>query len=164
MSGLLSILSVVHTTLVAIGTIVSLLAVGVGTYAYLKLKEVRDTETESVKGVLALSAEKKKKDTKWRRIEEHLRSDRSSDWKVAILEADSILDELVTRMGYPGANLGERLKSIEPSDFPFLDETWDAHKLRNRIAHEGADVDLSRHDVERAINTYHRVFCELGYL
>ncbi|NBD73683.1 hypothetical protein GVX82_01420, partial [Patescibacteria group bacterium] len=42
------------------------------------------------------------KDTRWQEIERMVASDQPSAWRQAILEADIILDEMVSRLGYPG--------------------------------------------------------------
>ena len=122
-------------------------------------------ETKKLGVALNWERERVEKNERWERVEEYMRSPSASDWKVAILEADNILDEIVERLGYRGETLGERMKNIEPSDFPFLDDAWKAHKTRNDIAHKGGpDFVLSRTLAERTINTYHRIFKELGYL
>lgn len=56
------------------------------------------------------------------------------------------------------------MKNIEASDFPYLEEAWRAHKMRNAIAHKGTDYEISRSEAEQSINIYHRIFKELGYL
>lgn len=91
-------------------------------------------------------------------------SSNSSDWKVAILEADNILDEITKRMGYTGETLGERMKVISATDFPYLEEAWEAHKVRNQLAHKGTEYTLARSDAEHVINIYYRIFSALGYL
>ncbi len=100
----------------------------------------------------------------WDRICEQIASSESSDWKLAVLEADAMLDEMIAGL-YPhfGDNLGERLKKIEPSDFPDLDKAWEAHKVRNRIAHE-PNYDLSAREARRAIQYYQRIFEDFRYI
>jgi len=66
-----------------------------------------------------------KSEKRWERILELASSSNPSDWKVAIIEADTILDEIVTVMGFAGDTLGEKLKGIEISDFLTLEEAWD---------------------------------------
>jgi hypothetical protein len=92
----------------------------------------------------------------------HIASPNPNDWKLAIIEADIILDDALKQMGYTGGSLGERLKSISTSQLGTLNEAWEAHKIRNRIAHEGADFVLTKRIAEETINRYRRVFNELG--
>ena len=89
-------------------------------------------------------------DRRWVDIIQKIESENPSDWNVAIMESDKILDEMVKKMGYPGDNLGERLKSVEKSDFLTLDQAWQAHKIRNSIAHE-SDFVLTKREARRAL-------------
>lgn len=99
----------------------------------------------------------------WERVLKHLESENSAEWKLAVIEADKMLDKLAQALKPHGENLGERLKSIEPSDFLTLNEAWEAHKLRNRIAHEPGFV-LNKREAQRAINLFRQVFEEFEYV
>ena len=101
-------------------------------------------------------------DKRWKEIEAHAASQNTSDWKLALIDADALIDEILKRAGYKGKTMGERLKQIEPSDLDHLAELWEAHKLRNRIAHEGERID--RRDVDRAMDKYRLVLKELKFL
>lgn len=101
---------------------------------------------------------------RWERVQAHLNSDRESDWRLAVLEADVLLDEMVTSMGYHGDSLGEKLKGIEKSDFTTLDFAWEAHAVRNRIAHEGVAFTLTEREAKRVIKLYEDVFKEFHYI
>jgi len=100
---------------------------------------------------------------KWQRIVTHTESQNPNDWKIAIIEADSILDELVDSMGYRGETLGEKLKLIEQSDFTTINNAWEAHKVRNFIAHE-ASFQLSEREARRVIALYQSVLEEFKYI
>ncbi|MEX2405199.1 MAG: hypothetical protein WD579_01195, partial [Candidatus Paceibacterota bacterium] len=69
-----------------------------------------------------------------------------------------------TAMGHQGDTLGEKLKSVEKSDFTSIDQAWEAHKVRNAIAHEGVDMDISHRKVRRTIELYKTVFEEFHYI
>jgi len=65
-----------------------------------------------------------------------------------VLAVDVVLDIALTELGFAGS-LGEKLKKAGPR-IPNLQAVWDAHKLRNRLAHEhGASIDRSQ--VDRAV-------------
>src|SRR5688572_8159875 len=51
-----------------------------------------------------------------------------------VMDAEKILDHALTTLGYAGT-FGEKLKAAGPR-FSRVQSVWDAHKLRNRIAHE----------------------------
>lgn len=92
----------------------------------------------------------------------HSASDNPNDWKLAIIEADIILDDTLKKRGYTGSSLGERLKSIGSGQLDSLNDAWEAHKIRNRIAHDGADFVLTKRIAEETISRYKRVLSEFG--
>lgn len=142
-------------------TIISLL-LGVGiVYSLLRLSQVRRVEMERLAQIPAdFGAEEKERSPEWVKIHDLISSENPNDWKQAILAADSMLDKMVARMGYHGDNLGERLKSIEKSDFLTLESAWEAHKVRNTIAHEGSDFILTQREARRIIGLFEKVFDE----
>jgi len=96
---------------------------------------------------------------KWKVVLDHI-SGGPNDWKLAIIEADIMLDELLDSMSYNGESIGEKLKGVEKSDFLTIDKAWEAHKIRNSIAHEGSNFVLSEREVKRVIDLYKSVFEE----
>lgn len=104
------------------------------------------------------------KNRKWERVEEHINSQNPSDWKFAILEADIILDELLTTIGYRGETMSDKLKSVEKSDFQTIDLAWEGHKVRNYIAHEGTDFLITEREARRVIALYRAVFEEFHFI
>jgi len=97
---------------------------------------------------------------KWKLVEEHINSDDANKWKLAILEADIILSELLDSLNLPGNGVGEKLKAVEESDFDHIEEAWEAHKIRNAIAHQGSDFLLTQREAKRVIRLYKSVFEE----
>ena len=107
-------------------------------------------------------AETTPKNSRWERVMKYMDSANPSDWKQAIIESDIILDELLQTVGYHGESVGDRLMQVEKGDWQYLDEAWEAHKFRNRLAHEGGD--LSEREARRIIGLYEKVFRELVYI
>jgi len=128
----------------------------------LRIREAEEEEHKRTAPILPEVAEERGKSIQWQSIKEKASSGNPAEWKLAILEADSVLDELLEERGYPGDSIGERLKSMSPSDFLSYDDAWEAHKVRNQIAHEGASMDLSQKIVRETISRYEKVFKEMG--
>lgn len=97
-------------------------------------------------------------------MKSHIESENPNDWKLAIIEADIILDESLKRLGYAGTSLGERLRSVSSEALHSIDDAWQAHKVRNEIAHGGADFVLTNKLARETIVQYERVFEEMGLL
>ncbi len=102
------------------------------------------------------------KNSRMEDILNHINSIHPNDWKLAIIEADIMLDLILKERGYAGQSLGERLRSISPSQLQSLDAAWQAHKVRNQVAHGGADFVLTKRLAEDTIKQYRQVFGELG--
>lgn len=99
----------------------------------------------------------------WREVQQKINSPNASDWNLAVIQADAILDEVLQGMGLGGATMGERLKQLDRSKLASLDGAWEAHKLRNRIAHE-SERALAYAEARRAVMLYGEALKELGYL
>lgn len=101
---------------------------------------------------------------RWAKVLEHVNSNNSSDWRLAILEADIMLADVLDKMGYHGVTIGDKLKGIESSDFDTLNDAWEAHKVRNAIAHEGSNITITKSEAERVIRLFEKVFKEFKYV
>ncbi len=101
---------------------------------------------------------------KWERVISLINSKNENDWKLAILECDIILSDLLEKMGYIQENISEKLKAVEPSDFTNIESAWEAHKIRNMVAHEGSDFILNEREAKRVIGLYELVFREFSYI
>ncbi len=96
----------------------------------------------------------------WNKLLERVKSGDERDLRLAIIEADGLVDEVLKEHGHPGNDMGERMKSIHPSEFGNINELWEAHKIRNRLVHE-ADFHLQMDEYKKIISVYHRVLEEL---
>jgi len=104
------------------------------------------------------------KNEKWESVLQHIFSQSSGDWKLAIIEADIMLEGLMDHLGVPGENLGEKLKNADKEKFQNISSAWEVHIVRNRIAHEGSEFELSQHEAKRLVALYEQIFREFGYL
>lgn len=104
------------------------------------------------------------KNARWEKVLEYLNSQNESDWRQAIIEADIMLEELLVTLGYHGESLGEMLKLITKEDFLTIDDAWEAHKIRNTIAHTGGDFKLNEREARRVIGLFENVFKEFDVI
>ena len=132
-------------------------------YLFTKISKIRSEERLIYYPPLKTIAENVK-NRKWERITDHINSQNQNDWKLAILEADIILDDMLDSMGYRGATMSEKLEGVERSDFTTIDSAWEAHKIRNSIAHEGIEFLLTEREARRIIGLYESVFKEFNYI
>lgn len=147
--------------------LVGIFFLGLTIYSVMRLRE-RKKKNDDKYFELIRHAETAHKDgtnnERWQAIVKHIKSDNSTDWRIAIIEADNMLDQLTVKLGLVGADLGERLKNTNPNHFKNLDNAWEAHKVRNRIAHEGLSYNLSYREAKKTIELYESVFKEFDII
>jgi len=144
-----------------------LLLIGI-VYCVERLKSIRRQEAKLLEVTVVPAYDEKtpgdkKLNDKWAKVLTHVDSPNSNDWLLAIIEADIILAEILEQMGYQGETIGEKLKRVDKADFKTLDQAWEAHKVRNAIAHQG-DFVMSQREAKRVIGLYRQVFEEFYYI
>jgi hypothetical protein len=82
-----------------------------------------------------------------------------SNPEIALMNADKLLDHALKIMGYSGT-LGDKLKKCG-SFFHDLNGIWEAHKMRNQLAHE-VGSKLSQSECEKYLSKFKRAFRDLG--
>ncbi len=104
------------------------------------------------------------KNERWEHILSLASSTNEGDWRRAIIEADIMLGNLLSDQGYRGNTIGDQLKDVNPLQFTTIDIAWQAHKMRNDIAHGGESFKLTERDTRATIGQYARVFGEFGII
>lgn len=150
-------------TIVAILSFVAVIFLVVVIYSVVRLKERNKINHDKYHHAIHHAGEvhhREKDNQKWETVVEHIKSSNPGDWRVAIIEADNMLDKLTREIGLVGADLGERLKGASPHHFKNLENAWEAHKVRNKIAHEGLGFKLEYREAKKTIELYESVFKE----
>jgi hypothetical protein len=142
-----------------IGYALSIIGLFFIVYTTMRIFQLRKREEEYYNTVIAEPG-KEEVSPRWQRIKSLANGANVSEWREAIIEADIMLDDLLAKQGYIGDGIGEKLKSAPPQEFGTLSEAWEAHKVRNQIAHEGSEFNLSEAIVHRTIARYESVFRE----
>ena len=151
----LKILGFLLSVAFAVGIVLSLLA---------KLKLAEEEDEKYNNHFIKQKPNQNKENIRWNMIVGHFQSKNSAEWRAAIIDADTMLEDIITQLGYSGATFGEKLKSIRPTDFPYINEAWEVHKLRNIIAHQGTGYHLNEREAYRAYKIYEEIFYSSGYL
>lgn len=146
--------------IIIIGYLSAVVALIVIVYSTIRLFELREREEKFYSTLLIPPGAEGGIHSRWTHIQSLSESTNQNDWRTAIIEADIMLDDLLSQHGYVGADIGEKLKSADRSDFHTLQNAWEAHKVRNQIAHEGSGLDLSEGLMRRTIAHYEAVFRE----
>jgi len=151
---------------VAISLFVSLLLIALVIYCVIRIQQIRYHERRAfaayAKGPSIEHAPRAH--VRWQRILDQLQEGSDQSIRLAVLEADIMLNELLDTLGYKGETMADKMKQVARADFHTIDIAWDAHTYRNRVAHESAATPLDKHEAERVIGLYQRVFREFRFI
>ncbi len=127
--------------------------------AKIKKGPVAEKKAE-VKVQKEISPEIKQFQSRWAKVETHALSANPNDWRIAIIDADIMLGEVLHKAGFRADSIGEQLKMVAKGDLLTLDQAWEAHKARNMIAHAGPDFVLTERETKRVLGMFKQVFVE----
>lgn len=85
---------------------------------------------------------------------------KSETWPLAVIQADSLLDEALKKKHFKGKTMGERLVAAQRS-LTNNDGVWFGHKLRNQLVHQ-TDVALREKDIKHALLGIGQALKDLG--
>ena len=139
---------------------------GLVLYCWIRIIQIRRAERREVEAVrrTVVTQDVPRTQLRWNRITEGAASPNPESWRLAILEADIMLNELLDLQGYKGETIADKMKQVDRAKFNSIDAAWEAHKIRNRVAHEGTTADLDAREARRVIGLYERVFKEFHYI
>ena len=85
-------------------------------------------------------------DKRWKRIIKKTQKQTEQEYKLAIIEADDFLYQILYERGYEGANFEQKIGKVGKKILPNFKDILDSHKIRNSIVY---DVDYKL-DIEKA--------------
>lgn len=130
----------------------------------IQIHEKQELDHEIQQALLRDKEATRNQNPRWHYILTIIESSNESDWRVAIIEADTMLEEAFRDKGLTGETMNELLESARSSGYASIQNAWDAHLVRNQIAHAGSDFSLSQIEARRVIKMYQNVFEELGII
>lgn len=92
-----------------------------------------------------------------------LEENRDSEWKLAVIEGDKLLEEALTQAGFPGEGVGDALRQLDRTKLTRVNEAWQAHRLRNDIVHDPQKT-VTAFEARAALENYAAVLRELGVI
>ena len=148
---------------------ISILALIIIIFSLVRLYEIQVFDREEIEHAInhALAKDKERDRTlnpRWKYILTLIESPNESDWRVAIMEADSLLEETFKERGLVGTTMSELLEEAKLNGYPSIQNAWDGHLIRNKIAHEGLDYPLTQVEGRRIVKLYQNVFEGLGVI
>ncbi|MFC1686693.1 hypothetical protein ACFLZS_02075 [Patescibacteria group bacterium] len=102
---------------------------------------------------------KVKEEINWSIVKEALDEGTVSGYKMAVIEAGKILDNILKQKGYPGKDTKDRILNAR-DNFHNLEGLLNAHKLRKNLT-SNLEYQLTSIQVEDAVNAYHQAVIDL---
>ncbi len=134
-------------------------------YSYIRMNEYAELKTKKIEDEEKLWRQMHdpgQGNRRWLEVEEHVHSNNPNDWKLAIIEADVMLENMLEEAGFAGNTIADRLRSASGRSFAHIDDAWQAHRIRNQIAHGGTDFVLTQKMAQATIIQFKKVFEEFG--
>ncbi|MEK7174531.1 MAG: hypothetical protein AAB759_02635 [Patescibacteria group bacterium] len=133
-----------------------------GIYAFVKSLEYRPSFSGDVapqKKVLSLQVAVLRE--RWQAIVKRFKAGVPESTRLAIIEADAFVDDILKRMGLPGEHMADRMTRLSPDEVTTLERLWRAHKLRNDLVHTPG-FGLSPADAQAAMRDYEAFLNEMS--
>jgi len=93
-------------------------------------------------------------------IRVRLESANPSQYKVAVLEADALADEILSGIGYAGATMTEKLLAVHGGQLETKELLVQAHEARNQIIHD-PHFSLTREEAVVYLENFKKFFDEV---
>jgi len=114
--------------------------------------------TRPKKKTLTLRDEVFKK--RWEGIVSRANPESLESMKLAIIDADKMVDDALKQLGLQGQHMADRIEQLSDDDYVTLTGLWRAHRLRNNIVHTpGFEVTVEH--LERTIEDFKAFLEEL---
>ena len=98
----------------------------------------------------------------WKNIKKRLETKNESQIKIALEEADKILDEVLKAGAYPGEDLEERLSYLTSEKITNSQELLEAHKIATRAKEK--DFKITFEEAVNVLKVYQQSFREFGLI
>ncbi|MGA2417877.1 MAG: hypothetical protein ABSF55_01390 [Candidatus Staskawiczbacteria bacterium] len=97
----------------------------------------------------------------WSKIKKRAESGAESDLKLAIIDADDFLGEVLDDRGYEGKDFQETINKAGRLIAPILNDVLKAHEARNSIVYD-PDYKLSDDQAKKILATYEQAVNSIG--
>lgn len=106
------------------------------------------------------SYETRKLEKSWQKIVKRLEAGLESEYKLAVIEAEEILNQALKGIGLKGESAGERINQLTTTLVSNLDALKDAHKIRSNIVHD-PNYRLSLEEARKILEIYKKSLGDL---
>jgi len=120
-------------------------------------KRVRTDIMIALYGMPTSRFKKAKYIPKWEAIKSRLAAGSVAGGKIAIIEADKLLDEALGRLGFVGKNASDKIEAVKPGQLVGVEELRNVRSLYHKIM-EDPGHEASLEEIKLALLAYERFF------
>jgi len=99
---------------------------------------------------------------KWKKIKRRLDSGSESEYKIAIIESEDFLLEMLDSKGFEGKSFEEIVGEASKSVLDNIDEVLQAHKIRNSIVYN-PDFSITLSETKNIVSIFETAVKKVGY-
>ena len=111
-------------------------------------------------GMRASAIPKERIGKQWERIKARIVHGSEAEWKLAVIEADKLCDNILRRMGYHGESMDQRLKAIKPAQLLSLANLTVAHQVYLTVVQDPSFFP-SQYETQEALRNYETFLQEM---
>lgn len=145
----------------------SVVLIAIGIFACIKFWPMRAKVHFNEKPTMNIRKEDRKKNPRivngWEAVAARANTRTEENIRLAILEADALVDTFLKDAGYEGDHMADRLGKIRRDEVKSLERVWRAHRVRNDIAHTPG-YKLSDRQAQETLTAFRDFLMEVGAL
>ncbi|MGB9763222.1 MAG: hypothetical protein ACPLW7_04360 [Minisyncoccia bacterium] len=134
-----------------------------GIIYYTKKLKIFSKKIEQIKawfGINDVYETPSKTKKQWEIIDELLLENYSSSWKLAVLKADALIENLLKQIGFKGDTLDELINSLKLKGFKNLEILSGAHEVSKEIL-TNRDYNISQKEARNIVEIYKKFWQEI---
>ncbi|MEK7080630.1 MAG: hypothetical protein AAB925_02245 [Patescibacteria group bacterium] len=98
---------------------------------------------------------------RWKKIKEKLDTGVEAEYKLAVIEADDFLGEMLEERGFLEENFEDAIKKAGKGMLPNLEEILSSHEIRNSVVYN-PDFKISAETAKNILSVYETAIINLG--
>lgn len=99
----------------------------------------------------------------WNEIKSKLETGDTNQCKLAVIEADKIVDKIIGSMGLKGNDMIQRLDNLKPKQIENAEELKEAHRTRNKIIHDPS-FQIDKEKTLEILSKYEKFLVEFEFM
>ncbi len=92
-------------------------------------------------------------DKNWEEVKKKASHEKEAERKLAVIEADDIINSAFEQIGYTGSDLIEKLDGLNKDIVPLIEELKEAHRIKRDLVYD-PNRSMSKEEAERIVSYY----------